>query len=45
MRVMTCKYIFSASCTAIPYLNFIVLEENIGFEVVDGLIDNVCVFS
>lgn len=27
------------------YLNFIVLEENIGFEVVDGLFDNICVFG
>lgn len=28
-----------------PYLNFIILEENIGFKVVDGLVEDVCVFG
>lgn len=29
----------------VSHLNFIVLEENVGFKVIDGLIDYICVFG
>lgn len=29
----------------VSHLNFIILEENVGFKIIDGLVDYICVFG